>query len=148
MTRQVLMLLFDIRCADQPQNIHYARFITDDENILRALNTFRPAANDDYFDAGSEDWKPIKRDVHPLHPTKTAREHQYLKHLAAALSIYLANPSGTELICILGSGYEKDNREALEAWVAYHRNEIVEKRLEGRSPFDYLFEKLNNLLHC
>lgn len=75
-----------------------------------------------------------------------AREHQYLKHLASAMSHYLENPHGTELVCILGSGYEKDNRHALETWVAYHRNEVFEKRLEGRSPLDFLIEKLESLL--
>lgn len=45
-----------------------------------------------------------------------------------------------------GSGYEKDNRHALETWVAYHRNEVFEKRLEGRSPLDFLIEKLESLL--
>ena len=34
----------------------------------------------------------------------------------------------------------------LETWVAYHRNEVFEKRLEGRSPLDYLIEKLESLL--
>lgn len=91
--------------------------------------------------------KLIKRDnVTPLHPSMEAREHKYLKHLASAMSDYLENPHGTELICVLGSGYEKDNRHALETWVAYHRNEVFEKRLEGRSPLDYLIEKLESLL--
>lgn len=91
--------------------------------------------------------KLIKRDnVTPLHSSVEAREHKYLKHLASAMSHYLENPHGTELICILGSGYEKDNRHALETWVAYHRNEVFEKRLEGLSPLDYLIEKLESLL--
>ena len=33
------------------------------------------------------------------------REHNYLKHLASAMSYYLEIPHGTKLICILGSGY-------------------------------------------
>lgn len=91
--------------------------------------------------------KLIKRgNVTPLHPSMEAREHKYLKHLASSMSHYLENPHGTELVCILGSGYEKDNRHALETWVAYHRNEVFEKRLEGRSPLDYLIEKLESLL--
>lgn len=91
--------------------------------------------------------KLIKRDnVTPLHSSVESREHKYLKHLASAMSHYLENPHGTELICILGSGHEKDNRHALETWVAYHRNEVFEKRLEGRSPLDYLIEKLESLL--
>ena len=50
--------------------------------------------------------KLIKRDnVTPLHSSVEAREHKYLKHLASAMSHYLENPHGTELICILGSGY-------------------------------------------
>jgi len=92
--------------------------------------------------------KLIKRDnVTLLHPSMEAREHQYLKHLASAMSHYLESPGGTELICILGSGYEKDNRHALDTWVFYHRNEVFEKRLDGRSPLDYLIEKLEDLLH-
>lgn len=92
--------------------------------------------------------KLIKRDnVTPLHLSMEAREHKYLKHLASAMSHYLENPHGTELICILGSGYEKDNRRALDTWVAYQRNDVFEKRLEGLSPLDYLIEKLENLLH-
>lgn len=92
--------------------------------------------------------KLIKRDnVTPLHPSMEARERQYLKHLASAMSHYLENPHGTELICILGSGYEKNNRQALDTWVGYHRNDVFEKRLEGLSPLDYLIEKLENLLH-
>ncbi len=35
---------------------------------------------------------------------------------------------------------------SLETWVAYHRNEVFEKRLEGRSPLDFLIEKLESLL--
>ncbi|WP_004423140.1 hypothetical protein [Ectopseudomonas oleovorans] len=49
--------------------------------------------------------------------------------------------------CILGSGYEKNNRQALDTWVAYHRNEVFEKRLEGRSPLDFLIEKLESMLN-
>lgn len=91
--------------------------------------------------------KLIKRDnVTPLHPSMEARENKYLKHLASAMSHYLENPQGTELICVLGSGYEKDNRHALETWVAYHRNEVFDNRLEGHSPLDYLIEKLESLL--
>ena len=81
-----------------------------------------------------------------LHPAMEAREHQYLKHLASAMSHYLESPNGNELVCILGSGYEKNNQRALETWVPYHRNEVFEKRLEGRSPLDYLIEKLESLL--
>ncbi len=91
--------------------------------------------------------KLIKRNnVTHLHPATEAREHQYLKHLASAMGHYLENPRGTELICILGSGFEKDNRQALDTWVAYHRNEVFEKRLEGRSPLDFLIAKLEDLL--
>nr|WP_280347555.1 hypothetical protein [Pseudomonas sp. BN414] len=58
--------------------------------------------------------KLIKRsNVTFLHPSMEAREHQYLKHLASAMSNYLENPNGTELVCILGSGYERNNRQAL-----------------------------------
>mgnify|MGYP001182335836 CR=1 FL=1 len=92
--------------------------------------------------------KLIKRDnVTPLHSSIEVREHKYLKHLASAMSHYLENPHGTELVPILGSGFEKDNRHALETWAFYYRNEVFEKRLEGRSPLDYLIEKLENLLH-
>lgn len=89
----------------------------------------------------------LKRDnVISLRPSVEAREHKYLKHLASAMVHYLENPNGTELICILGSGYEKNNRHALETWVAFHREEVFERRLEGRSPLDYLIEKLESLL--
>lgn len=43
------------------------------------------------------------------------REQRYLKHLASALS-YLENPQGSELVFRLSSGYEKDNRQALDTW--------------------------------
>jgi hypothetical protein len=90
----------------------------------------------------------IKRNnVTSLHPLMEAREHQYLKHLASAMSHYLENPYGTELVCVLGSGYERDNRQALETWVAFHRDEVFEKRLEGRSPLDFLIEKLEGLIN-
>lgn len=92
--------------------------------------------------------KLIKRNnVAQLHPALEAREHQYLKHLASALGHHLENPYGSELICVLGSGYEKDNRQALATWVSYHRNEIFEKRLEGRSPLDFLIGKLEGLVN-
>ena len=92
--------------------------------------------------------KLIKRNnVTHLHPSMEAREPQYLKHLASAMSHYLENPNGTELVCILGSGYEKNNRLALDTWVAYHRNEVFETRLEGRSPLDFLIAKLEDLLN-
>ncbi|MBF7728585.1 hypothetical protein [Pseudomonas sp. N040] len=74
------------------------------------------------------------------------REHQYLKHLTSALSHYLENPQGSELICVLGSGYEKNNRQALETWVFYHRDEVFQQRLDGRNPLNYLIEKLEDLL--
>ena len=90
--------------------------------------------------------KLIKRkNVTPLHPAMEAREHQYLKHLASALGPYLEDPHGSELICVLGSGYEKDNRQALATWVFYHRDEIFEKRLEGRSPLDFLIGRLEDI---
>ena len=37
--------------------------------------------------------------------------------------------------------------EAHRTWVAYHRNEVFEKRLEGRSPLDFLIEKLESMLN-
>lgn len=90
----------------------------------------------------------IKRNnVTSLHPSMEAREHQYLKNLASAMSHYLENPHGTELVCVLGSGFEKDNRQALNTWVAFHRDEVFEKRLEGRSPLDFLIEKLESLIN-
>lgn len=88
-----------------------------------------------------------RNNVTPLHPATEAREHQYLKHLASALGHYLENPYGSELVCILGSGFEKDNRQALDTWVSYHRNEVFEKRLEGHSPLDYLIGKLEDLIN-
>ncbi len=90
----------------------------------------------------------IKRNnVTNLHPSMEAREHQYLKHLASAMSHYLENPHGTELVCVLGSGFEKDNRQALDTWVSFHRDEVFEKRLGGRSPLDFLIEKLEGLIN-
>ncbi len=75
-----------------------------------------------------------------------AREQRYLKHLASALSHYLENPHGSELVFRLGSGYEKDNRQALDTWVSYHRDEIFTKRLEGQNPLDYLINKIEELV--
>lgn len=75
------------------------------------------------------------------------REQRYLKHLASALSHYLENPQGSELIFRLGSGYEKDNRQALDTWVSYHRDEIFTKRLESQNPLDYLINKIEQLVH-
>lgn len=74
------------------------------------------------------------------------REQRYLKHLASALSHYLENPQGSELVFRLGSGYEKDNRQALDTWVSYHRDEIFAKRLEGQNPLDYLIYKIEQLV--
>lgn len=81
-----------------------------------------------------------------MRPSLELREQQYLKHLASALSHYLENPHGTELVCVLGSGYERSNRHALETWVSYHRTEIFERRLEGQSPVDYLITKLEQII--
>ena len=50
------------------------------------------------------------------------------------MSHHFENPYGSELICVFGSGYEKNNLDALDTWVAYHRDDVFEKRLEGRSP--------------
>lgn len=91
--------------------------------------------------------KLIKNDnVTSLHPAMEVREQRYLKHLASALSHYLENPQGSELVFRLGSGYEKDNRQALDTWVSYHRDEIFEKRLEGQNPLDYLLNKIEQLV--
>lgn len=81
-----------------------------------------------------------------LGTSKEEREHKYLKHIASALSHYLENPQGSELICVLGSGYEQSNRQALETWVFYHRDEVIQKRLEGRSSMDYLINKIESLI--
>lgn len=91
--------------------------------------------------------KLIKRNnIISLCSSAEAREHKYLKHLASAMSHYLEDQHGSELVCVLGSGFEKDNRQALETWVFYHRNEVFENRLEGRSPLDYLIEKLEDVI--
>lgn len=91
--------------------------------------------------------KLIKNDnVISLRPSIEVREQRYLKHLASALSHYLENPQGSELVFRLGSGYEKDNRQALDTWVSYHRDEIFEKRLEGQNPLDYLLNKIEQLV--
>lgn len=81
-----------------------------------------------------------------LRPSVEVHEQQYLKHLGSALSHYLANPQGDELVCLLGSGYEKNNRQALETWVFYHRDEIFETRLDGKSPLDYLIGRIEGLI--
>ena len=75
-----------------------------------------------------------------------AREQRYLKHLASALCHYLENPQGSELVFRLRSGYEKDNRQALDTCVSYHRDEIFTKRLEGQNPLDYLINKIEQLV--
>ena len=74
------------------------------------------------------------------------REQRYLKHLASALSHYLENPQGSELVFQLGSGYEKDNRQALDTWVSDHRDEIFARRLESQNPLDYLINKIEQLV--
>lgn len=92
--------------------------------------------------------KLIKNDnVITLRPSLEVREQRYLKHLASALSHYLENPQGSELVFQLGSGYEKDNRQALDTWVNYHRYEVFAKRLEGQNPLDYLINKIEQLIH-
>ena len=91
--------------------------------------------------------KLIKTDkIINLRPSMEEREQKYLKHIASALSHYLENPQGSELICVLGSGYEQSNRHALETWVFYHRDEVFQKRQEGRSPLDYLINKIESLI--
>lgn len=74
------------------------------------------------------------------------REQRYLKHLASALGHYLENPQGSELVFRLGTGYEKDNQQALDTWVSYHRDDIFAKRLEGQNPLDYLINKIEQIL--
>ena len=81
-----------------------------------------------------------------LETSAEQREHQYLKHLTSALSHYLENPQGGELICVLGSGNENSNSQALATWVVYQRDEIFEQRLNGRSPVDYLIDRLESLI--
>ncbi|MBD7976812.1 hypothetical protein H9642_06365 [Pseudomonadaceae bacterium Sa2CUA2] len=74
-------------------------------------------------------------------------EQGYMTKIATTLSHYLGNPNGTELVCILGSGEEKNNHQALNTWVAYHSKEIFELRLEGVNPLEYLKEKLESQLN-
>lgn len=92
--------------------------------------------------------KPTQfKNVVQLRPAIEVFEARYLKNLASALTHYLENPHGNELVFFLGSGSEKDNKQALATWVANQRNEIFEKRLEGRSPLDYLIDKLEELTY-
>lgn len=75
-----------------------------------------------------------------------ARERKHLQNLASAISRHLENPEGTDLVCVLGSGYEENNRQALETWVTSQRQEVSEKRLEGYRPLDLLMDRLETLL--
>lgn len=88
--------------------------------------------------------KPVN--VISLRPSVEIREQRYLKHLASALSHYMENPQGSELVFRLGSGYEKDNRQALDTWVNYQRDEIFETRHEGQNPLDYLINKIEQIV--
>ncbi|NRH29783.1 hypothetical protein [Pseudomonas sp. MS19] len=81
-----------------------------------------------------------------LDPSLELREQRYLKHLASALSHYLEHPQGNELVFRLGSGYEKDNKQAMDTWVSYHRDEIFAKRAEGQNPLEYLLNKIEQLV--
>lgn len=74
------------------------------------------------------------------------RQQRYLKHLSSALCHYLENPQGDELVFLLGTGNERNNREALYAWVNRQREAIFAKRLEGQSPLDYLISRIEQLL--
>ena len=53
-----------------------------------------------------------------------------------------------ELLYLLGSDYEKNNRQALDAWVAYHHYEFFEQRLEGQSPLGCLICKIEQFIRC
>lgn len=74
------------------------------------------------------------------------REQRYLKHLTSALCHYLESPEGNELVFLLGSGSEKNNREALAAWVNQQRGAVFAKRADGQSPLDYLISRIEQLL--
>jgi hypothetical protein len=75
--------------------------------------------------------------ISQMPPALEARGRQYLQNLASAKSHHLDNPQGTELVCILGSGYQEDNRQTLEIWVTNQRHEASEKRMEGYRPLNF-----------
>lgn len=74
------------------------------------------------------------------------RERQHLDNLVSAISRHLQHPEGTDLVCVLGSGYEENNRQALETWVTSQSQELNERRLEGYRPLELLMDRLETLL--
>lgn len=81
-----------------------------------------------------------------MHSEPEERERQHLNNLVSAISRHLQHPDGTDLVCVLGSGYEENNRQALETWVTSQSQELKEKRLEGYRPLELLMDRLETLL--
>lgn len=49
---QDLMMLYDIRYARDPKNIHYQKFLKNAPKLMRTLEAWNnKAANDDHFDS-------------------------------------------------------------------------------------------------
>jgi len=65
-----------------------------------------------------------------LHRQRT--QNQQIRRIVASLMDVLNIPDGDHLIGVFGDGYEADNREALETWVAYLLPGLDEDEVELR----------------
>ncbi|MGB7389457.1 MAG: hypothetical protein WA929_17870 [Pseudomonas neustonica] len=90
--------------------------------------------------------KIVKSDhtVATLDTAVGARHDQYLNNLAASLTAGLGNPFGSELVALIGSGHETNNREALLSWVTFMRHEVFALRMEGGNVLEHLRARLVN----
>ena len=76
----------------------------------------------------------------------TERRKQYLQNLAVALTAGLENPFGSEIVAIIGSGHERNNREALLNWVFFMRHDVFAVRMDGGDVLEYLRCRLEERL--
>ncbi len=71
--------------------------------------------------------------------THERKETRYIHNLAEALSCIARIPEGRQLACILGTGYERSNKEALTTWI---KKELKHCSLDKPSHLDYLYARL------
>lgn len=71
--------------------------------------------------------------------THERKEKRYIHNLAEALFCIARIPEGRQLACILGTGDERSNKEALTTWI---EKELKHCSLDKPSHLDYLYARL------
>ena len=77
----------------------------------------------------------------------SARLHDRLMRNYASALIQLAkiDPAGQELVITLGTGFERNNREALVSWVRNHPHQFYHYESQAHQMLQYLEYQLNCL---